>query len=188
MGLEWEEWSEPVVTKWTCGRYTLAEVGDHGRFMLSLGTWNMGEYGSLDEAMDVIVRGQPAAAKGIVYPPTLRPVFTFGSNLAGRHGKGAALWARTHCGAIQGQAEGFQGNSYAIPTRTAKFQNLPLDTIEEGLQRWASFTRINLAMHFILTPIGCGLAGHEPSSIRTIVQCLDLKHNVSLSKEWFDHV
>jgi hypothetical protein len=44
-------------------------------------------------------------------------VFVFGSNLAGRHGKGAALWARQHRGAIYGQGIGLQGNSYAIPSK-----------------------------------------------------------------------
>lgn len=41
------------------------------------------------------------------------PVFVFGSNLAGRHGKGAALWARQHRGAVYGQGIGLQGNSCA---------------------------------------------------------------------------
>ena len=45
-------------------------------------------------------------------------VFVFGSNLAGRHGRGAARAAVREHGAIYGQGEGLQGNSYAIPTRT----------------------------------------------------------------------
>ena len=43
-------------------------------------------------------------------------IFVFGSNLAGRHGKGAALFARQKHGAIHGQGVGLQGTSYAIPT------------------------------------------------------------------------
>jgi hypothetical protein len=50
------------------------------------------------------------------------PVFVFGSNLAGRHGKGAAIWARQHRGAIYGEGSGRQGNSYAIPTKDAKLR------------------------------------------------------------------
>ena len=49
--------------------------------------------------------------------PPSSPVFVFGSNLAGRHGRGAALWARQHRGAIYGQGVGRQGNAYAIPTK-----------------------------------------------------------------------
>lgn len=44
-------------------------------------------------------------------------IFVFGSNTQGRHGKGAALWARQHAGAIYGQARGLQGQSYAIVTK-----------------------------------------------------------------------
>ena len=43
-------------------------------------------------------------------------IFVFGSNLKGIHGAGAALFARTHCGAVLGQGEGLQGQSYALPT------------------------------------------------------------------------
>jgi len=53
-------------------------------------------------------------------------IFVFGSNLAGRHGKGAALHARKHYGAIYGQGWGRQGNSYAIPTKDSKLKTVPL--------------------------------------------------------------
>ena len=46
-----------------------------------------------------------------------RSIFVFGSNLAGRHGKGAALHARQHHGAIYGQGAGLQGDSYGNPTK-----------------------------------------------------------------------
>lgn len=57
-------------------------------------------------------------------------VFVFGSNAAGRHGNGAALWARHHRGAIYGCGEGHQGNSYAIPTKDAQLRTLPLDVVK----------------------------------------------------------
>lgn len=44
-------------------------------------------------------------------------IFTFGSNISGRHGKGAALVAKTLFGAIYGQSKGLQGKSYAIITK-----------------------------------------------------------------------
>jgi hypothetical protein len=56
-------------------------------------------------------------------------IFAFGSNLAGRHGKGAALHARKHCGAINGKGVGRQGQSYAIPTKDAKLQTLPITVV-----------------------------------------------------------
>ena len=54
------------------------------------------------------------------------PIFVFGSNLAGRHGKGAALYAKKHHGAIYGQGYGLQGRSFAIPTKDYNLKTLPL--------------------------------------------------------------
>ena len=54
------------------------------------------------------------------------PIFVFGSNLAGRHGKGAALWARQHRGAVYGVGVGRTGDSYAIPTKDGRFVILVL--------------------------------------------------------------
>ena len=63
-------------------------------------------------------------------------IFVFGSNLAGRHGKGAALWARNNRGAVYGQGEGPQGLSYAIPTKDAKLRSLPLAADRVGVRRF----------------------------------------------------
>lgn len=87
-------------------------------------------------------------------------IFVFGSNLAGRHGKGAAKDALMYHGAIYGQAEGLQGNSYAIPTRSRTFQNLPLDVIQMNVERFLEFARHNSHVTFTVTRIGCGLAGY----------------------------
>ena len=58
-------------------------------------------------------------------------IFVFGSNLEGKHGKGAALEARKNWGAIYGQGIGRQGNSYAIPTKSTPYISLPLEKINE---------------------------------------------------------
>jgi len=60
---------------------------------------------------------------------SMTPIFVFGSNRAGRHGNGAALAARRQHGAIYGQGEGLQGQSYAIPTKDEKLKTLGLDAI-----------------------------------------------------------
>lgn len=57
-------------------------------------------------------------------------VFVFGSNLAGRHGKGAALIARDCFGARYGAAEGLTGRAYALPTKDAELRFLPFQTIQ----------------------------------------------------------
>lgn len=93
------------------------------------------------------------------------PVFVFGSNLAGRHGKGAALWARQHRGAILGRGEGIQGNSYAIPTKSEALRTLPLSEIKVHVRKFQIFATDHPELTFQLTPIGCGLAGYTPRQI-----------------------
>ena len=110
------------------------------------------------------------------------PVFVFGSNLAGRHGKGAALWAKQHRGAIYGQGEGQQGNSYAIPTKDARIKTLPLADIEQAAARFKAFARANPDLTFQLTPIGCGLAGYTPEQIAPMFQ--DAPSNVQQPDEF----
>ena len=95
----------------------------------------------------------------------MKPIFVFGSNLAGRHGKGAALYARTHHGALYGQGEGLQGHSYAIPTKDHKLRPLPLPEIERHVRTFLAFAEAHPELEFQVTAIGCGLAGYKPEQI-----------------------
>lgn len=113
-------------------------------------------------------------------------VFVFGSNLAGRHGKGAAKHARENYGAVYGVGEGRTGNAYAIPTKDHRLQTLPLDRIEDALYWFCLYAHQNPDDTFLLTPIGCGLAGYSREEIRPIVECLKMPGNVILTKEWND--
>jgi hypothetical protein len=92
-------------------------------------------------------------------------IFVFGSNLAGRHGKGAALYARQHHGALYGQAVGLQGNSYAIPTKDEYLRTLPLEAIRQYVDEFKRFAADHPEMTFQVTAIGCGLAGYKPEQI-----------------------
>lgn len=92
-------------------------------------------------------------------------VFVFGSNLAGRHGKGAAKDAVKLHGAIYGQASGRQGNSYAIPTKDAYLNPLPLDKIERYVEEFLIYADGHLDEEFQVTRIGCGLAGYTDDQI-----------------------
>lgn len=92
-------------------------------------------------------------------------IFVFGSNLAGRHGKGAALYARKNYGAIYGQGEGLQGQSYAIPTKDENLRTLSLFHIEKFVNRFNRFAEDHPEFIFQVTPIGCGLAGYKPEQI-----------------------
>ena len=114
-----------------------------------------------------------------------KKIFVFGSNTAGRHGKGAALAAKRKHGAIDGQGEGLQGTSYAIPTKGAHLQVLGLGQISRHVNRFLVFARNNPNMIFALTPIGCGLAGYKPEEIAPLFA--DAPANVELPPE-FKHV
>lgn len=113
------------------------------------------------------------------------PVFVFGSNLAGRHGKGAALWARQYRGAINGRGEGLQGNSYAIPTKDANLRSLPLDAIQNNVVSFLEFALAHPEMTFQVTPIGCGLAGYTPEQIASMFD-LPPPRNVIMPPEFVD--
>lgn len=91
-------------------------------------------------------------------------IFVFGSNLAGRHGKGAALQAR-QWGAQYGKGEGLAGQTYAIPTKDRNLRVLPLSDIRECVQRFLRFASIRPDLRFLVTRIGCGLAGYDESQI-----------------------
>lgn len=92
-------------------------------------------------------------------------IFVFGSNYAGRHGKGAALAARLKFGAKNGQGTGLMGQSYGIATKDAKIRTLPLTAIETQVQKFLVFAKVNNHLRFLVTPIGCGLAGYSPADI-----------------------
>ena len=91
--------------------------------------------------------------------------FVFGSNLAGRHGAGAAKWAEQHYGAIYGKKTGEQGSSYAIPTKDGDIQTLPLSTIQEYIDDFIEWAADNFEDTFFVTQIGCGLAGYTKEQI-----------------------
>lgn len=97
-------------------------------------------------------------------------IFVFGSNLAGRHGKGAALHAAQHYGAIYGQGHGFMGSCYAIPTKDQFIRTLPLHTIAIYVDHFLDFAKRHPDLAFKVTRIGCGLAGYTDPDIAPMFQ------------------
>lgn len=88
-------------------------------------------------------------------------IWCFGSNRAGRHGRGAALVAAQKFGAVIGIGEGLVGHSYAIPTKGHKLEVLDLDEIREHVARFLACARDHPERDFYLTAIGTGLAGYK---------------------------
>lgn len=115
----------------------------------------------------------------------LRPdeIFVFGSNTAGRHGKGAALQAK-QWGAVEGVSEGLQGQTYAIPTRRwiapRVLHTLPPHEIEGAVARFLQFAQAHPELIFFVTEIGCGYAGYQPKEIAPMFHAYDIPPHVTL--------
>lgn len=109
-------------------------------------------------------------------------IFVFGSNLAGRHGAGAALFARQYHGAIYGQGIGLQGGSYAIPTKDRNIKTLPLTEISKYVDEFLAFAKSRSDLEFFVTRIGCGLAGYKDKDIAPMFK--NKTSNVKLPEGW----
>lgn len=108
-------------------------------------------------------------------------IFVFGSNLLGRHGKGAALRAKMRYGAEYGTAIGLVGQSYAIPTKDTELKTLPLDQIHEFVHQFNAFVRAHPELEFNVTQVGCGLAGYKPKDIAPM---FDAQPNTWFDRAW----
>ncbi|HWR86606.1 MAG TPA: hypothetical protein VN200_11485 [Rhodoglobus sp.] len=86
-------------------------------------------------------------------------IFVFGSNAAGMHGAGAARQAYDDFGAVWGQGSGLHGSSYAIDTMSG------LPTIAAEVMRFLQFATEHPELRFLVTEIGCGIAGYRPEQI-----------------------
>lgn len=113
-----------------------------------------------------------------------RPIFVFGSNLAGRHGMGAALDARRLHGAVYGVGEGRTGDSYAIPTKDAALRTRSLDEIRTSVETFKTYARDNPELTFEVTRVGCGLAGYHDRQISPMF--IDAPENCRLPEQWRD--
>ena len=111
-------------------------------------------------------------------------IFVFGSNLAGRHGAGAALYAKKHFGAIQGKGEGRQGQSFAIPTKDRSIRTLPLKVIQSHVELFKQHAEANQEDTFLVTGIDCGLAGYNNEQIAPMF--IGSPANCVFDRQWFD--
>lgn len=125
--------------------------------------------------------------------PVDRSIFVFGSNLRGRHGRGAAHIALCGYGAIEGVGVGPQGQSYAIPTKDQSLQSLELSIIRKYVQQFIiyanhyqslneHFNGYGPQMTFFVTAVGCGLAGYKPEHIAPMFRSAPA--NCSLPDVW----
>jgi hypothetical protein len=112
-------------------------------------------------------------------------VFIFGSNLSGRHGKGAAKTA-LGWGAKWGQAAGLQGKTYGIPTvDTSIKRSLSVNEIKPFVDDFISFAEANPHLTFFVTEIGCGLAGKSHKEIAPLFKNAVAVENIYLPEKFW---
>lgn len=107
-------------------------------------------------------------------------IFVFGSNLAGMHGGGAARVAYNKFGAIWGQGVGLQGQSYGIPTMHGGVVR-----IQPYVDEFIIFAEEHPEMHFLVTRVGCGIAGFKDEEIAPLFKRAMALENVSLPESFW---
>lgn len=108
-------------------------------------------------------------------------VFVFGSNLAGAHGGGAARVALERFGAVYGQGVGLQGQSYAIPTMQGG-----VETIVPYVDDFIGFAKRHPDKFFLVTRIGCGIAGFTDRQIAPLFKKALSLENVALPRSFVE--
>ena len=110
-------------------------------------------------------------------------IFVFGSNLQGMHGGGAARLAYKKFGAIWGQGVGLQGQSYGIPTMHGG-----VDAIKPYVDEFIEFAKSHPELTFLVTRIGCGIAGFRDEEIAPLFkECIEID-NVILPRSFVKKV
>lgn len=119
------------------------------------------------------------------YITTLKPneIFVFGSNLAGMHGGGAARTARLYFGAVMGNGDGPQGQSYAIPTMQGGVK-----TIRPYVNKFIDYAKAHPEQTFLVTPIGCGIAGFTPDEIAPLFEEAVSVENIHLPQSFWEEL
>lgn len=110
-------------------------------------------------------------------------IFVFGSNLAGAHGGGAALLAYRQFGAVWGKGVGMHGRTYAIPTMQGGVK-----TIKPYVDEFIRFAKEHPWLTFLVTRIGCGIAGFQDRDIAPLFKAAINVDNIILPKGFVDYI
>jgi hypothetical protein len=115
-------------------------------------------------------------------------IFVFGSNLSGRHGKGAAKTA-LGWGAKWGQAKGLQGRTYGIPTKDASIRRtLSINEIKPYVDEFIEFAKNNTNLIFLVTEIGTGLAGLKYKEVAPLFKGAKNVENIHLPEKFWRYL
>lgn len=107
-------------------------------------------------------------------------VFVFGSNAAGHHGGGAAFIAHRDFGAAWGQGHGHHGRTYAIDTMSG------LDVLAAEARTFTDYAADHPELRFLLTPVGCGIAGYRPEQVAPLFK--GLPDNVTVPRSFVPYL
>ena len=115
-------------------------------------------------------------------------IFVFGSNLSGKHGKGAAKTA-LGWGAKWGQGSGLQGRTYGIPTKSYSVRvTLTIDQIRPFVNDFIQFAKDNPHLKFLVTEIGCGLASYKAKDIAPLFSEAKYVYNIHLPARFWHKI
>lgn len=110
-------------------------------------------------------------------------IFVFGSNLAGAHGGGAARLAYRKFGAVWGEGVGLHGRTYAIPTMQGGVK-----TIKPYVDEFIRFAKEHPSLTFLVTRIGCGIAGFQDRDIAPLFKAAINVENIILPKGFVEYI
>ncbi len=109
-------------------------------------------------------------------------IFVFGSNVQGMHGGGAAWYAHKNFGAEWGVGEGLTGRTYALPTMEGKA------SLAHAVKNFISCARKHTELTFLVTAVGCGIAGYSPSEVAPLFKEAEALNNVFLPQVFIDEL
>lgn len=112
-------------------------------------------------------------------------IFVFGSNLMGAHGGGAAFFAQKHFGAKTGVAVGHTGDCYALPTLSKTYEKLELEYIQSQVNDLIKHAFIRPRKTYVVTEIGCGIAGFSPEDIAPMFKNAIGVENIKLPERFW---
>lgn len=135
-----------------------------------------------DPRQDKIIEGQRITPNWITRLDE-NQIFVFGSNTRGIHDGGASFTAVQYFGAIVGQSEGPQGQSYAIPTDGAS-----LADIQASVNSFIVYAKAHPNLTFLVTEIGCGTAGFHPMEIGPLFMEAVRVPNIYLPKQFWKYL
>ena len=107
-------------------------------------------------------------------------IFVFGSNIHGAHGGGAAWFAHKKLGAEWGVGEGLTGHCYALPTMEGEA------SMKHAVERFTACAKEHPELTFLVTAVGCGIAGYLPSQVAPLFTEAAKLENVYLPKIFAD--